>query len=119
MKRKEEIEKAADLYSDQPESCLEYSDDGWEDKSDWEYVEKAFIAGARWADEHPIHYDGKAYLYVLHKGVEQGKREMLDKVCDFIKENIDHYIGFYLNDGDTYLDDSFFEHLKKAMEDKE
>lgn len=39
-----------------------------------------------WADEHPIHYDGKAYLYVLHKGVEQGKKEIIDKIKSLIKE---------------------------------
>ena len=41
----------------------------------------------------------------------------IEKACDFIKANIDHYIGYYLNDGDTYLDDSFIENFKKNMED--
>ena len=40
----------------------------------------------------------------------------IEKTCDFIKANIDHYIGHYLNDDDTYLDDSFIEDFKKYME---
>jgi len=40
----------------------------------------------------------------------------IEKACDFIKANIDHYIGHYLNDDDTYLDDSFIEDFKKYME---
>ena len=40
----------------------------------------------------------------------------IEKACDFIKANIDHHIGHYLNDDDTYLDDSFFEDFKKYME---
>ncbi len=36
----------------------------------------------------------------------------------FIKENIDHYIGHYLNDDDTYLDDSFFPDFKTYMKGK-
>ena len=41
------------------------------------------------------------------------KDAFIDKACDFIKANIDHYIGHYLNDDDTYLDDSFIEDFKK------
>ena len=40
-----------------------------------------------------------------------------DAFIDFIKANIDHYIGHYLNDDDTYLDDSFIEDFKKYMEE--
>lgn len=40
----------------------------------------------------------------------------IEKACDFIKANIDHYIGHYINDDDTYLDDSFIENFKKYME---
>lgn len=41
----------------------------------------------------------------------------IEKTCDFIKANIDHYIGHYLNDDDTYLDVSFIEDFKKYMEE--
>lgn len=62
-----------------------------------------------WADEHPIHYDGKAYLYVLHKGVEQGRKEMLDEVCEWLKENGTLY--WWDEEDDEGLND-----LRKAME---
>lgn len=47
----ERLQKAAEEYIELPDSCLEYSDDGWEDKTDCDYVEKAFIAGAKWQKE--------------------------------------------------------------------
>lgn len=46
-----DLEEAAEEYINLPSSCLYYSDDGWEDKSDWEYVEKAFKAGAQWKEQ--------------------------------------------------------------------
>lgn len=61
--------------------------DGWEKNRCWEY----FIQGAEWADE-----------------------TMFEKVCKWIKENIDHYIGYHFDESDTYLDDKFFEDFRKA-----
>lgn len=43
-----DVDKAADEYTDNPANYLEYSDDGWEDKTDIDYVERAFKAGAEW-----------------------------------------------------------------------
>lgn len=74
MTRKEEIKEAAITYLCGDKS---YS-------AEWET--RGFIAGAEWADEHPIHYDGQAMLHVLHKGVEQGKKEMIYKIKSLIKE---------------------------------
>jgi len=56
MKREEQIEAAVDNYTDNPANYLEYCDDGWEDKTDIDYVERAFIAGIEWADEHQNHW---------------------------------------------------------------
>lgn len=42
------IDEAIDKYTDNPANYLEYSDDGWEDKTDIDYVERAFKAGAEW-----------------------------------------------------------------------
>lgn len=47
------------------------------------------------------------------------KNAFIEKACDFIKANIDHYIGHYLNDDDTYLDDSFIEDFKTFMKGDE
>lgn len=45
-----ELEKAVEAYIENPANYLEYQD-GWEDLSDLEYVEKAFKAGANWQKE--------------------------------------------------------------------
>ena len=54
-------------------------------------------------------YNGKAMLHVLTKGVEQGKREILDKACEWLKKNRKNYSSNAL--GEEYLIDDF----KKAM----
>ena len=55
MLREEELKKQASIYTDDADNYLEYSDDGgWTDKNDKEFVEKAFIEGANWADSNPI-----------------------------------------------------------------
>lgn len=54
MKREDEIKKQASIYTDDADNYIEYSDDrGWTDKNDIEFVEKAFIEGAKWADKNP------------------------------------------------------------------
>lgn len=54
MTREEEIVKQADIYTDDASNYAEWSNDGgWSEKNDIELVEKAFIEGAKWADEHP------------------------------------------------------------------
>ena len=54
MTREEQIKKQADIYTDDASNYTEWSDDGgWSDTNDIELVEKAFIEGAKWADEHP------------------------------------------------------------------
>lgn len=54
-------------------------------------------------------YNGKAMLHVLTKGVEQGKREILDNACEWLKKNRKNYSSNAL--GEEYLIDDF----KKAM----
>ena len=54
MTRKEQIKKQADIYTDDASNYTEWSDDGgWSGTNDIDLVEKAFIEGAKWADEHP------------------------------------------------------------------
>lgn len=84
MTRKEEIVDAAKKAA---EEVYSYTFQGMDD------LIGLFKAGAEWADAHPVHYDGKAYLYVLHKGVEQGKKEMLDRVIEWLDNNLCCYIG--------------------------
>ena len=117
MTRKEEIINYANSFKGE----------GVENEELKETIRLAIIDGALWADEHPVHYDGKAYLYVLHKGVEQGKKEMLKKICEWLYENMEE-LPQRNNDGEVYdtcvcaskedtLSD-FISNLCKAMEDK-
>ena len=53
MTRQEEIKKQADIYTDDASNYTEWSDDGgWSDTNDIDLVEKAFIEGAKWADNN-------------------------------------------------------------------
>lgn len=45
---------------------------------------ESFKQGIEWADQNPINYDGKAMLHVLNKGAAIGRREMLDKTCEWL-----------------------------------
>ena len=54
MTREEEIKKQADIYTDDASNYTEWSDDGgWSCTNDIDLVEKAFIEGAKWADNNP------------------------------------------------------------------
>ena len=80
MKREELIKKQASIYTDDADNYLEYSDDrGWTDKNDKEFVEKAFIEGAKWADNNInifsiwndvniVPSDNKGIIYLTKKG---------------------------------------------------
>lgn len=73
----ERLQQAAEEYSDLPDSCLEYSDDGWEDKSDWEFVEKAFIAGAQWQKEQYMDDIKSAEDHAYFAGSEYGRKDAI------------------------------------------
>lgn len=76
MIRREEIENSREYKISK--AAVESYNNNVEDN---DYI-SGFETGAEWADANPVHYDGKAYLYVLHKGVEQGRREMLENALD-------------------------------------
>ena len=54
MTREEQIKKQADIYTDDASNYTEWSDDGgWSNSNDIDLIEKAFIEGAKWADNNP------------------------------------------------------------------
>lgn len=97
MTRREEIIK---------EASKEHFAHGWEGS-----LIDAFTQGALWADANPVNYDGKAMLHVLEKGVKQGKRETLNKVCEWLLNNVRYYSTNALRA--EYM----CEDLRKAMEE--
>lgn len=95
MTRKEKLEKAATKYA--------------QDKYLPVQTAQSFKAGAKWSDEHPVNYDGKAMLHILEKGVKQGKRELTDKACKWLRKelvNFEDYSGM----GEELISD-----FRKAM----
>ena len=63
------------------------------------FIEKAFKAGAEWADEHP------------KEGLVS-----IDKAYKWIKENFENYVGVDVSEYDIY-DDEFADDFRKAMEE--
>ena len=90
-----ELEKAVEAYIENPANYLEYQD-GWEDLSDVEYVEKAFKAGANWQ-----------------------KQQMIDKACEWLK----YYISYDDFGGNMEWlvpfenDECMIQHFKTYMEE--
>ena len=66
-----------------------------------------------------VDLDGdKELLYVLNKGVEQGKKEMLNKVCDWLKDNAIDYMTYIISKGYESLNvEKMIEDLCKEMEE--
>ena len=76
MTREEQIKKQADIYTDDASNYTEWSDDGgWSCTNDIDLVEKAFIEGAKWADNNIclcsiwndtsiMPYDNKGIIYL-------------------------------------------------------
>lgn len=62
-----------------------------------------YEAGYKQALEHPT---GGELLYVLNKGAAIGRREMLDKACEWLKYNFN-------------MPDDFEIHFRKAMEEQQ
>lgn len=91
MTREEQIIDASQLYA--------------------KHQQKPFMDGALWADQNPINYDGKAMLHVLHKGAAIGRREMLDKACEWLYKR--QQVDLEVPNMEKFIND-----FKKAMEEQ-
>lgn len=117
MTREEQIRQVAEKYSDNTSHYVEWGD-GWTDYNDIEYVENAFIAGAKWADEHPkkdVYRDANGDIISLEElerrykqGIEYRKQKLIDKVCNWISNSRQN-----LKDLDT---ETYIQMLRKIME---
>ena len=128
-----ELEKAVEAYIENPANYLEYQD-GWEDLSDLEYVEKAFKAGANWQKEQfekerlkhcdeltaeQAQIESDFVVQHLKKcnrtptfidAIEYGRKLMIDKACEWLN-------NFYSEDRNAYLVKEDIEAFKRAMEE--
>ena len=63
-------------------------------------------------------YNGKAMLHVLTKGVEQGKREILDKACKWLSKHFYDKDYEIRDDEGCWIDaDLMITDFRKAMEE--
>lgn len=78
MTIREEIKKQAEIYTDNRDNYVEWSD-GWTDYNDTKFVEKAFIEGAEWTynniylfpiwnDINNVPSDNKGIIYLTKNG---------------------------------------------------
>ena len=99
MTREEQIKKQADIYTDDASNYTEWSDDGgWSDTNDIYLVEKAFIEGAKWADEHP-----KSPWISVEDDLPCNHEELMAKrLFSYEKETV--HVLTLLPDGDIVID---------------
>lgn len=91
MTRKEQILNKAIDYSEIEENFLEYDDFG-DTCDDKDFIEKAFIEGAKWAD-----------------------KTMLEKACEYLKSLV--YPKFVGDTLERAFSDEDIERFKKVMEE--
>lgn len=104
MTREEQIKKQSDNYSDNRNNYTEWSD-YWQELNDIEYVERAFEAGAKWADENP------------KKGLVS-----IDKACDWFRKDVLYVNNDYFGDPRVMAlgyekIENFITDFRKAMEE--
>ena len=99
MTREEQIKKQADIYTDDASNYTEWSDDGgWSDTNDIDLVEKAFIEGAKWADEHT-----KSPWISVEDDLPCNHEELIAKrLFSYEKETV--HVLTLLPDGDIVID---------------
>lgn len=109
MTREEQILNKAIDYSEIEENFVEYDDCG-DVCNDKDFVEKAFIEGAKWADENPqgmskMRKDYE-FLFMLKK------RELIENACEWLDINFPN-----IDNVGSWYKDSFIKQFKKAMEE--
>ena len=93
MTREEQILNKAIDYSEIEENFLEYDDCG-DVCDDKDFVEKAFIEGAKWSDEHPNLYNDEKYHTVKVSCLDELYRKsglydaFVEKACEWLEEKL-------------------------------
>ena len=87
MTREEQILNKAIDYSEIEENFLEYDDCG-DVCDDKDFVEKAFIEGAKWSDEHPNLYNMKLWI-VRNKTGEL----IINRKCPYYHKHLESWCG--------------------------
>ena len=121
MTREEQIKKQADIYTDDASNYAEWSDDGgWSETNDIELVEKAFVEGAKWADNHQ-NLSEEEQVGMGGLGMIWQKKHLIDKDCKWLQENVNKYSYVIKIENTKYrkvhFTDSLIEDFSKAMEE--
>ena len=87
MTREEQILNKAIDYSEIEENFLEYDDCG-DVCDDKDFVEKAFIEGAKWSDEHPNLYNMKLWIVRIKTG-----ELIINLKCPYYHKHLESWCG--------------------------
>ena len=124
--REEEIQSIAKIIADKEEALPHH-----------QWKEYCVLKAAQWADAHPDKQSIVKYLRELGytvtlngdvitrdqeiKDMEQyvkyQKEKLIEKACEWLKENADKYIWYDTNDFDCGMIDEFVANFKKVMEE--
>lgn len=135
MTREEQIIKQVEIYTNDVSNLAEWSD-GWEDYDDYKYVKKAFINGAKWADNNPRMFKGQTekmeereiafmdWWLENHKGesptfadaIAWADKTMVEKACGYLHTHIDKDLVIYHEKSWKSLE-QFINEFRKVMEE--
>ena len=137
MTREEQILKQVEIYTDDVSNLAEWSD-GWEDFNDYKYVKKAFINGAKWADNNPRMFKDQTekmeereiafvdWWLENHKGesptfadaIAWADKTMVEKVCEWLSTETYSYTWVSYDQYESgVMIDKFLNDFRKAMEE--
>lgn len=112
MTREDQIKKQADIYTDDSSNYTEWFD-GWSDTNDIELIEKAFVEGAKWADEHP-NLNEEEQVGMGGLGMIWQKKELIKKACDWLRKQVyQEYPGGPL---ERLITDEMIDNFKKVVD---
>ena len=112
MTRKEQIKQQADIYTDDSSNYTEWFD-AWSDVNDIKLIEKAFIEGAKWADEHP-NLSEEEQVGMGGLGMIWQKKALIKKACEWLKGQVyQEYSGGPL---ERLITNEMLDNFKKVME---
>ena len=121
MTREEEIKQEAvkvfplpPLHNEEQRRSNEYAQ-SWARARDQQW---GFQMGAKWADEHPMTYDGKEVLYVNMKSYDLGKKDTIEDICNWLTQHND-FIEIIDGCITRFNMDKCVEELKKEFKDNQ
>ena len=90
-------------------------------QSNHQYDEKSFKEAVEWVDKHPKRYNQDELCDIQLEMMIQRDKRLINKACEWLKENIDIYAKVVINTKSKYPEivmcDTFEKNFKKVMEE--